>query len=542
MRPAAPTAGTRLQGTEAVAQTPAPSGLLKTIWGMAQNFIGCDREQAFLLPPSLREWLPEDHLAWFVIDAVAGLDLGEFYADYRDDGHGRAAYEPSMMVALLVYAYATEQRSARGIERHCRQDIAYRVICANRVPDHATIARFVARHEAALAGLFGSVLALCARAGLVSTGVVAIDGTKLVANASREANLDYERIAREIVAEARATDEAEDELFGEARGDELPEELRTSEGRRRWLAEAKRELESGQASNAPEQPADEPASMPRGRAIDQGRRGWLRDARQRLDERREREARAVPRSREARLAESRRRLEEELAAEREANAAYEAYRARGISRDGRRFGGGPPSPHRLPETPAGKINTTDPDSRLLKAPGIGYVQGYNAQATVNDKQIVLAAEISVDSPDFGHLEPMVEATACELERAGVTESPEVVVADAGYWHHEQMDSLAADGIQVLIPPDAKKRTGARPGWQGGRYEWMRGVLLTELGKRLYRTRSQTAEPMFGHTKHNRGMSRFHRRGRSAARTEWRLITATHNLTKLHRHTLASATA
>jgi len=498
------------------------------------------------MPPSLREWLPEDHLAWFVIDAVEELDLAEFYADYRSDGHGRAAYEPSMMVALLLYAYATKQRSARAIERHCRQDVAYRVITANRVPDHATIARFVCRHEPALAELFGSVLALCAKAGLVSTGVVAIDGTKLAANASREANLDYERIAREILAEARATDEAEDGLYGEARGDELPEELRTSEGRRRWLAEAKRELESGQAANppetAPEEPVDKPPSMPRGRAVDQGRRGWHREARQRLDERREREARPIPRSREARLVESRRRLEEELEAEREANEAYEAYRARGISRDGRRFGGDPPSPHQVPDTPAGKINTTDPDSRLLKAAGIGYVQGYNAQAAVSEEQIVLAAEIAIDSPDFGHLEPMVDATASELERAGVADSPKVVVADAGYWHHEQMDSLAAGGIQVLIPPDAGKRKGARPGWQGGRYAWMRRVLATELGERLYRKRSQTVEPMFGHTKHNRGMSRFHRRGRSAARTEWRLITATHNLTKLHSHTLAAATA
>ena len=215
------------------------------------------------MPPSLREWLPEDHLAWFVIDAVAGLDLGEFYADYRDDGHGRAAYEPSMMVALLLYAYATAQRSARGVERHCRQDVAYRVICANRVPDHATIARFVTRHEAALGELFGSVRALCARAGLVSTGLVAIDGTKLVANASREANLDYERIAREIVAEARATDAAEDELFGEARGDELPAQLRTSAGRGRWLSEAKREPESGQAASPSE---TLPRSLPRCRA------------------------------------------------------------------------------------------------------------------------------------------------------------------------------------------------------------------------------------------------------------------------------------
>jgi transposase len=511
---------------------------------MAQNFISCNREQAFLMPPSLREWLPEDHLAWFVIEAVDEMELREFYAEYRADGHGRAAYEPSVMVALLLYAYATRQRSARAIERHCREDIAYRVITANQVPDHATIARFVARHEATLGELFGSVLALCAKAGLVSTGVVAIDGTKLAANASREANADYERIAREIVAEAKATDEAEDELFGEARGDELPDELRTSEGRRRWLREAKQALDAEPTDppQAVSESADGPASMPRGRALNQGRRGWRRDARQRLDERRAREARPIPRSRQARLSESKRRLEEELAAEREANVAYEAYRARGISRDGRRFGGDPPSPYQVPDTPAGKINTTDPDSRLLKAAGIGYVQGYNAQAAVNEKQIVLAAEIVVDSPDFGQLEPMVDATASELERAGVLDSPQVVVADAGYWHHEQMDSLAAGGIGVLIPPDAGKRKTARPGWQGGRYEWMRSVLATELGQRLYRKRSQTVEPMFGHTKHNRAMSRFHRRGRSAARTEWRLITATHNLTKLHSHTLTAAAA
>ena len=235
-------------------------------FAVPQNFIGCDREQAFLLPPSLREWLPEDHLAWFVIKAVEEMDLGEFYADYRSDGHGRAAYEPSMMVALLLYAYATRQRSARVIERHCRQDVAYRVVCANRVPDHATIARFVVRHEAALGELFGSVLALCARAGLVSTGVVAIDGTKLTANASREANLDYERIAREILAEAKATDEAEDELYGEARGDELPEELRTSAGRRRWLREAKRSLKDERDGSAGRRASSSPRSPPRCRA------------------------------------------------------------------------------------------------------------------------------------------------------------------------------------------------------------------------------------------------------------------------------------
>src|ERR671935_305598 len=159
------------------------------------HFIACDREQELLLPPSLREWLPEDHFAWFVIDAVAELDLAAFYAAYRADGHGRAAHEPAMMVALLLYCYARGERSSRRIERRCVEDVATRVICANQTPDHTTIARFRQRHEAALAGLFGEVLALCAEAGLVDVGVLAVDGTKVQANASERATRDYQEIA-----------------------------------------------------------------------------------------------------------------------------------------------------------------------------------------------------------------------------------------------------------------------------------------------------------------------------------------------------------
>src|SRR3954467_8119468 len=151
---------------------------------MAQNFLACDRDQELLLPPSVREWLPEGHLAWCVIDAVAALDLRPFYAVYRDNGHGRAAHDPAMMVALLLYCYAIGERSSRRIERRCVEDVATRVICANQSPDHTTIARFRQRHERALAELFGEVLALCAEAGLVSVGVIAIDGTKVHANAS----------------------------------------------------------------------------------------------------------------------------------------------------------------------------------------------------------------------------------------------------------------------------------------------------------------------------------------------------------------------
>src|SRR5215210_777172 len=253
---------------------------------MGQRFVACDREQSFLMPPDVREWLPASHLAWFVIDAVGEMNLDVFYAAYRLDGRAWPAYDPAMMVALLLYAYARGTRSSRVIERACFEDVAFRVIAAQQTPDHATIARFVERHRQALAGLFGEVLTLCARSGLAQVGVIAVDGTKVQANASRNENLDYEQLAREIVAEAIATDAAEDELYGEARGDELPPEFST----------------------------------------EQGRRGWLREAKQRLEAERAKDPQPVPRSRPKRLKEAKRRLEEELWTEVRANDADEHYR------------------------------------------------------------------------------------------------------------------------------------------------------------------------------------------------------------------------
>ena len=223
---------------------------------MAQNFIACDREQELLLPPSLREWLPEEHLAWFVLDAAEGMDLAAFLASYRDDGHGRAAHDPAMMVALFVYAYAIGVRSSRAIERRCQDDVAFRVITTNHAPDHATIARFRVRHEAAIAELFGEVLALCARSRLVKVGVVAVDGTKIAAAATHHATRSYEQIAQEILEDAARIDAAEDELYGEARGDELPEGLRTSGDRRKVLREAKQALEAERVARAEKLPRD----------------------------------------------------------------------------------------------------------------------------------------------------------------------------------------------------------------------------------------------------------------------------------------------
>src|SRR6266508_2197882 len=223
---------------------------------MPQNFLTCDRDQPMLLPPDLRDWLDDDHLAWFVIDAVEELDLEPFYASYRADGHGRAAHEPKMMVSLLAYAYCVGERSARGIERRCREDVAFRVICANQAPDHATIARFRVRHQEALADLFGGVLGLCAKAGLIEPAVLAVDGSKFEASASNHATRSYEQIAREILAEAGRIDATEDELHGDARGDELPERLTTRDGRRAWLREAKERLERERAAKPEPVPRD----------------------------------------------------------------------------------------------------------------------------------------------------------------------------------------------------------------------------------------------------------------------------------------------
>jgi transposase len=443
---------------------------------MAQNFLSCDREQAYLMPPSLREWLPGDELAWCVLDAVAEMDLSAIYGDYRADGHGRAAFDPSMMVALLLYAYAVGERSSRAIERRCRIDVAFRVIAANRVPDHATIARFRARHQDALGELFGQVLGLCGRAGLVSLGVIALDSTKVAANASGLANRTYAQIAAEILAEADAVDAAEDERFGAARGDELPAELADPVSRRARLREAKRQLEA--------------------------------------------EHRAAQQAYQEQLAER---------AEREAAM-------------GRKLGGR--KPKRPPEEvdPRARMNVTDLDSRPVRT-ARGFIQGYNAHAVTTSEQIIVAAEIEVGGTDQGQLGPMIGAAADQLRASGIELDIEVVLADAGYWKTEQIQQLWGDGIQALVPPDGQ--TDGKDGDRrrsGGIYDHMRRVLASDRGKALYRQRGQTIEPIFGQTKHNRRADRFQRRGLTACRSEWRLITATHNLLKYWRAAWAPAPA
>jgi transposase len=432
---------------------------------MGQRFISCDRDQVMLLPPDLREWLPAGHLAHFVIDTVEELDLAAFYAVYRQDGHGRPAHDPAMMVALVLYAYARGDRSSRVIERRCVEDVAYRVIAANQAPDHSTIARFIERHERPLGGLFGQVLTLCRRAGLVRAGVLALDSTKIAADASGRANLSYEQIAREIIAEGIATDRAEDELYGQERGDELPPELADPKTRRERLRAAKAELEA------------------------------------------------------------------EWEAERQAREAMLARRAEHKQRTGRNPAGRRPS-RPTPESPQGRLNLTDRDSRPQKTPR-GFIQGYNAQAVATTDQIVVAAELITHSADGGQLAPMIDAARDALAAAGAA-GPQVVLADAGYWSAPDIHTLIGHGLTVLVPPDAHTATGPNRSRTGGLYDQMREQLDSEDGRRVYRRRQTAIEPIFGHTKHNRRLERFRRRGLAACRAEWRLITATHNLLKLYK--------
>ena len=316
---------------------------------MGQNFITADREQVLLMPPALVDWLPEEHFVWTVLGAVEQMDLAAFYGAYRANGQGRAAYDPQMLLSLLLYAYATGVSSSRQIERCCEVDVAFKVITAMQVPDHSTIAEFRRRHQDAIADVFVQVLALCAEAGLVRVGVIAIDGTKIAANASRDCSRSYVSIVEELFACAEQADRDEDERHGDDRGDEPPAGLRSRDERRQALAEAKERLEA----QAPEQLASgEAAEFDAGIELDleelerqrQGRRSWQREASRQLDAHRERQADPVPRGRRERLEDAKRRLEQELAVDTAANQAYEAVSCQRPRHAGRRMGKHP-TPH-----------------------------------------------------------------------------------------------------------------------------------------------------------------------------------------------------
>lgn len=448
---------------------------------MAYNFIECNREQQYLLPPSLREWLPEGELAWFVLDAVGQMNLKKIYQKYRTDGWGSAAYDPSMMVSLLLYAYCLGERSSRKIEKRCAHDISFRVIAANRIPDHSSISRFRKNNQQELEALFTEVLKLCVAAGLVKVGLIALDGTKVKANASLFANRTDKHIEEEvkkILREAAHKDEEEDNKYGkEKRGDELPEELRDRGSRLNRLKECKERLDKEAAARISEQKA-------------------------KLESRQKEES------------------------------------ATGKKKRGRK-----PRPPEEINNKKRKANITDPESRIMKTRS-GYVQGYNAQAAVTEEQIIIAAEITQEENDVNQLVPMFERVNENLKSWGSKEEVKTGLADAGYWSESNINELSPEGPELLIATkkDWKQRKAMRdrpcprgriPARLSPR-EIMERKLLTKRGRGLYGKRGQIVESVFGQIKGARGINQFMRRGTRACASEWKLICATHNLLKLFR--------
>ena len=447
---------------------------------MAYNFLPCDRNQAYLLPPSLRDWLPDGHLAWFVLDAVDQLDLQPFYTRYRIDGIGNTAFNPTMMVALLIYAYCTGERSSRRIERSCESDVAYRVVAANQVPDHTTLSRFRKDNERHLKGLFLAILRLCAEAGLVKLGVVSLDGTKMKANASLAANRDLKHLEREIeqmLEEAATRDAEEDKSFGpDQRGDELPEELRDRTRRKNRLKACQERLEREQ---------------------EQARESQQEKINER--ENKEKETGKTPRGRK------------------------------------------PRSPDDVADASA-KANVTDPESRIVKTRK-GYEQGYNAQTVVTKEQIIIAADVTPQENDQKQLHPMLEQAESNRRATAIEEKLGVALADAGYCSDENLTTKPSGDVELLVATkkDWKQRQALKEPPRPvpmtavlSATESMEQKLLTQRGRALYKLRGQTVEPVFGQIKSCRGIVSFVRRGLEAARGEWLFICATHNILKLWR--------
>jgi transposase len=469
---------------------------------VSKSFRACDLDQPFFLPPSLQDWLPEEHLARFIADLAMDVDLSLIYGFYgRRDGRGKAAYHPLMMVRILLYGYCLGIMSSRRIERATYEDLAFRFLSADQHPDHDTIAAFRQQHLPALAQLFTQVLQICDKAGLVKLGHVAIDGTKLKANASKHKAMSYVRMeekekqlkaeVEKLLAQAAEADATEDDLYGKGmRGDELPAELARRESRLKKIAEAKAALEQ--------------------------------EARERA---------------EAGKKVSEEKLEQRLKKEQE---------------QGKRFGGRPPQvpdPAQARPDPTAQRNFTDPESRIMPdgANKGSFVQAYNAQAAVDGQnQIIVAAEITQDTNDKRQLLPMLEQVGRNLGRM-----PETVTADAGYFSEPALTNEKVKEVDLLVPPDRQKQSAAPmpdptasavPVASSRTFpETMRERLRSPEGHAIYKLRKQIVEPVFGQIKEARRIRGFLLRGLGKVQAEWQLICATHNLLKLFRAGLSALT-
>jgi transposase len=458
---------------------------------MDKTFRAYSLNQRLLLPPDLHEWLPEGDLALVLSDVVEALDLSAVYGAYEQgERRGQPPYHPAMMVKLLLYGYCTGMPSSRKIEQATHRDVAFRVLAADQHPDHASIAEFRKRHLDALAGLFVQVLRLCQAAGLVKLGHVALDGTKVQANASKHKAMSYARLeeteqrlegeVRALLAQAQQVDAAEDAQYGPGRrGDEVPAELARRESRLAKIREAKTALEQEAKARATQVAAA---------------------------------GRAKLAAREQRVGSAKGKLPKI------------------------------PDPEQARPAPKAQRNFTDPEARIMKDGATkGFVQGYNAQAAVDGHaQVIVACAVTQQAPDVGQFVPLLEAVVGNVGRA-----PAIVTADAGYFSEDNLTAPALAGVECYVPPERQKHGSASPPGPRPQHavsETMRAKLRTAAGRATYALRKTIVEPVFGQIKEARRFRRFSLRGLHPVSGEWTLICLTHNLLKLWRARVHPAAA
>ena len=495
-------------------------------------------EQTLLLPPSPMDWLPENHLVFFLLDLAAELDLEEIHAFYRQkDPRGEKAYEPRMMVVLLLYAYCVGLPSSRKIEKACWEDAAFRVLTGNQQPDHSRVSDFRRRHLDALAGLFIQVLRLCQKAGLVSLGTVALDGTKVKANASKHKAMSHERMLkseRQLEAEMRALlrkaeiiDAQEDGQYGKGnRGDELPVELQRRSSRLEWIRKAKAELEA-EAAAAKARQRQEQAEAAELEAAETEGSGDAQLSR-----------RAARRARGAR-----KRVDDAqklaIATAEAAGLESPVFTAEldAVAMPQRQL----PSDTSGNPKPQAQRNFTDSDSHILKGAD-GWIQGYNCQAAVDgDHQVIVAIGVSNQPNDAVHLLPMLERI-----QANTGELPNALIADAGYCSTANLEACEEKGLNAYVST-SRQQHGQRPRPSRGRPPKdldargrMERKLRSKAGQAIYALRKTVVEPVFGQIKGARGLDRFRLRGLEKVNGEWALMATTHNILKLFRASLATA--
>jgi transposase len=530
---------------------------------VAFEYVPVDRDQLFLLPPDMRDWLPGDHLVWFVVDIVDSMDVSKLDELHPRDGVGRPAFDPRMMLALLFYAYATGERSTRRIATRCQTDIAFRIACANTIPDHATIARFRVQYGEIAEQLFLETLRLCAAAGLLDSELIAVDGTKMAGSAALRSNRTQAQIDEELQALASAAFRDSGDIEpgsdantgskprsgpGSRRGDRGGRDGRLEKARAdltdadRREAEQRRELEAQRQSRHDQAAAHGHGvrgRAPRGQevakaqaALDRARQRWaehnvqiIERARARGDQRfggprKHPEGRIVARA-EKHLEQTKARFHAAGTFNTDDHTTNDHTTDDAVNDDA---------------VNDRKANITDPDSRIMKT-ATGWLQGYNPQAAVNTHGIVVAFKLTNEQTDYGQCVPMMTLITSNLAATSTSLNP-TLLFDAGYYSE---DNLNADGPERLIaytkswkldkttpqtqlPPDAT------------RAHKMRHRLATPEGRNLYKQRSHIIETLFGQTKHNRTMRYFLLRGLSKVKTEWATICLTHNLTKLAAHT------